>query len=116
MLLVSKIYSDSSCIYHYIEKNEEWNVNFVQNISLGTQNTSVLSSSRLLIVVLVLWLSRVFPASWLINSLCAHVVFKRATDGGWHNLSGISDDRCGSLEQVAWVLATQRQEKISVNN
>ena len=55
--------------------------------------------------------------SWFINSLCAHIVFKISTDGEWYISSRTSyDGRGGSLEQVARVPATQRQEKLSVNN
>ena len=55
-------------------------------------------------------------ASWLINSLCAHM-FEKSTDEGWNSLSRTSPDgQCGSLEQIAWILATQKQEKLSINN
>ena len=77
----------------------------------------VLCLSRNLSVALGPRLPHAFPCSWFINSLCAHVAFERSTDEEWHNLSGTSSDGWGrSLEQVARVPATQRQEKLSVNN
>ena len=44
-------------------------------------------------------------------------MFERSTDRGWYNLSGTSfDDWGGWLEQITWVMVTQKQEKLSVNN
>ena len=60
-----------------------------------------------------------FPVSCFINSFCAHIVFERPTKGGWHNLSGTtSDSQEDRLEEVAKVLATQRQENslLTINN
>ena len=81
----------------------------------------VLCWSQYFIVALVPLLQHAFPGSWLIKPLCAHIVFERSIDGGGcHNLSETScDDRGGSLEQVACVLATQRQKKnspLTINN
>ena len=70
--------------------------------------------SRYFIMAFLSWLSYVFLGS-LYNTLCAHVVFERFTDREWHNSSG-TIGRGGSLEQVARVLATQRQEKLFVSN
>ena len=68
-------------------------------------------------MTLVPWLPHVFLVSWLINSLYALVVSERSSDGRWHNLSRtFSDSEGGLVEQVAWVFATWRQEKFSVNN
>ena len=39
-----------------------------------------------------------------------------STDGGWHNPFGTSDSRDDSLEQVAWVFETQRQELYENNH
>ena len=51
---------------------------------------------------------------FFIRSFYPHVVFERSSEWGWHSLSGTSSNgRGGKLEQVAWVLATQRQEKLS---
>ena len=68
-----------------------------------------------LIVALVPGLPNAFPASLFINSRCAFV-FERSTEEGWCNLSGTTASRGGLLDQVAWVLATQRLKKLSVNN
>ena len=57
----------------------------------------VLWSSRYFFKALVPWLPHAFPASLFINLLCAHVVFERSTDGGWHILSGTSSDGRGDL-------------------
>ena len=44
------------------------------------------------------------------------MLFERSIDEVWHNLSRtISYGWGGLLEQVACVLATQRQEKLSIN-
>ena len=68
-------------------------------------------------VALVTWLPYALPGSLFIYSLCARVLLERSTYGGWHNPPGTSSDsRGGSLEQVARVPTTQRQEKLSVNN
>ena len=84
---------------------------------LVTAPNVVLCLSRCSIVALVPWLPHVFPSYLFINSPCARVVFERSTDGEWHNPSGTSfDGRGGSLEQVAWVPTTHRQEKFSINN
>ena len=73
----------------------------------------VLCLSLYFIMALVPWLPHTFPGSWFIK----HIVFERSIDGGWHIVYGTpSDSRSGLLEEFAWVLATQRQEKISVNN
>ena len=65
----------------------------------------------------VLWLPNLFLGCLLINSLYGHVVFEISSDSDWHYPPGTSSDgRGGSLEYVAWVPATQRQEKLSVNN
>ena len=61
-------------------------------------------------------LSSVIPPSWFISLLCAHVSFEISTDKEWQNIWGTTDGRASSLEQVAWVLATQRQEQLSVIN
>ena len=61
-----------------------------------------------IIVALVPWLPHAFPRSLFISSLCAHVVFERFTDGEWHNLSRTSGGWGGSLEEVAWMPASQR--------
>ena len=78
----------------------------------------VLCSSQYFIVSLVLWLPHAVPGSWLINSLCAHAVFERSTDGGWHNLSRTSSDcLCGSLEQVCLGVGNSKTRKtITINN
>ena len=66
---------------------------------------------------LVPWLLHLFPGSLFINSLCVHVLFERSTDGEWHNPPGTSSEGGGgSLEQVAWMPTTQRQEKLSIDN
>ena len=63
------------------------------------------------------WPPREFPGSLIINLLRAHVVFEKSTDGEWHNLFGTSSDGGGdSLDQVVWLLATQRQEELAFNN
>ena len=70
-------------------------------------------------MALVSWLSHAFPDSLFINALCAHIMFERSTEGEFHNPTGTSSDgRTGSLEQVAWVLATQRQKDfpLKINN
>ena len=68
------------------------------------------------ILAFVPWLPHAFPGSLFTNPLWVHVAFERSTNGGWHNPSGTFSDGWGdSLEQVAWVLETQRQEKLSVN-
>ena len=86
-------------------------------LSLECANCVVLCKSQLLIVALVPWLPHKFPVGWFINSFFTHVVFGISTNGRWHNLSGTSSDGWdGLLEQVAFVLATQRQEKLFVNN
>ena len=67
-------------------------------------------------VALVLWLPHAFLDSLLITLLYAHAVFERPRDREWHNPSETSSDgRGGSLEQIAWVPATQRHEKLSIN-
>ena len=68
-------------------------------------------------MVLSQWLPHAFPDTLLINPLCAHIVFKRSLDKEWHNPSETSSDgRDSALEEVAWVLVTQRQEVLSVKN
>ena len=77
----------------------------------------VLFLSWYLSAALVPWPPRAFPACWFINSHYVHVMFERSTDSGWQNLSGTSPGCLGGLlEQIAWVMATQRQEKNNVNN
>ena len=44
---------------------------------------------------LVLWKPHVFPACCLVNSICAHVVFKRFSEGEQQNLSRTSDGWVG---------------------
>ena len=52
-----------------------------------------------------------FPGSLFINPLWAHVGFELSTDREWHSSSGTSSNGWdGSLKQVAWLLAIQRQE------
>ena len=69
------------------------------------------------IVALASWLTYAFPGSLFINLLCAHIVFERSPDEGWHNLSATPyDSQDGLLEQAARVLATPKQEEISINN
>ena len=60
---------------------------------------------------LVPWLPDAFIGDLFINSLCTHTVFERSTDKGTS-----SDSHGGLLEQVTSVLATQKQEKLSINN
>ena len=57
-----------------------------------------------------------FRQCWLINPLCARVMFERSTYRGLQNRSGtFSDGWGGSLEQVAEAWVTRRQEQIFVN-
>ena len=62
-------------------------------------------------VAFVPWPPHEFPGSLFINCRRAHVVFERFTDKEWRILLGTSDGLDNSLEQVAWVPATQREEK-----
>ena len=98
---------------------------FSQSVSLKSKRCNhaviltgvVLYLSRYFIMALSPWLPRAFSGSLFFNTLYAYVVFERSTDGVCHILSRVSSDfRDESLEQVAWLLATQRQEQISVNN
>ena len=66
------------------------------------------------IAALVSWLPQVFLISCFIDSLCAHVVFERSTEGGWRNLSGISDGWDCSLEQVA--CKDKKKFPLTINN
>ena len=68
--------------------------------------------SQYSIVALVPCLPHEFSGNLFTNSFRAYIVFERSTDGEWHNPSGTSSDgQGGLLEQVAWVLATQKQKK-----
>ena len=51
--------------------------------------------------------------SSFIRPLYAHAVFERSTDKKWHNPFRTSSD---GWNKVAWFLATQKQEYLSVNN
>ena len=58
-----------------------------------------------------------FQLIGLSMSFCAHIVFGKSADREWHNLSRTSfDGHVCSLGQVAWVMATQRYERLTVNN
>ena len=84
-------------------------LNYFFNFQVGS--SVFLCFSRYLIVAFVPWQPHACLAIWFINSLCVHVEVERSTDGGWHTSSGTSSDgQGGSLEQIARVWATQRQE------
>ena len=56
-------------------------------------------------------------SSLFISFPSAHAVFERSTDKEWHNPSGtFLTVAVIRWNKVAWMLATQRQEELSVNN
>ena len=68
-------------------------------------------------VALVQWQTHALPGSLFDNSICANLVFERSTDREWQKPSITSSEgQGGSLEQVARVLASQRQELFVNNN
>ena len=77
----------------------------------------VLWLTRYSIFALVPWLPHGFPGSLFISSFVLTLPLKDPQLKNNSISPAISNDgRGGSLEQVVWVLATQRQEKLSVNN
>ena len=69
----------------------------------------------ILLLLLWSWLHDclMLPGSLYINLLCANVEFERSTR---HNSSRTSNSQGGSLEQVAWVLATQKEKLSTIYN
>ena len=58
-----------------------------------------------------------FLDSLFSNSLCSHAMFERSIDVKEHNPSRtFSNGRVICWNKFAWVLATQKQEELSVNN
>ena len=73
------------------------------------------------IVIIMIGLTRItlpnaFPDSLFINLLCAHDVFEKSTDREWHNpMELLLTAGVICWNKVACMLATQKQEELSVN-
>ena len=63
------------------------------------QKFVVLCRSHYLIVTIKYLTTACVSGCWFINSLCAHVVFERSTDGRWHDQSGffLRPTPCGGV-------------------
>ena len=62
--------------------------------------------------MLAMVLPHAFPGNLFITSLVTTLCLKDQQMGNDNPFRTISNGRGGSLEQVTWVLATQRQEKL----